>query len=300
MSVDQAVDLAVGRRRRWGTSLIKPFFPSAFSSKEHTFGPGAIKELLEGLLRHGFRCRVGSLNVRQADLEVFELLHALGQREVTFAPETSSDQRFTIGKAYISDQRLYDLMLMASKFRFDVNLYCLGCLPGETDADTASLASLLRSLRRALSRPQRMCLHYNPVFMKAQTPYQYFGNTRPAEARRKYSLLRSYLSGCEIDFVTAIDSPLLYSQAVLSVGDSNAGEVLAHLFRRQHLTEHDWVNAFRQLNLSDNRYFTAKPTDRQLPWEHLKYSDVGRLRARAAVIASSEMNACPNEPTRAA
>ncbi len=123
--------------------------------------------------------------------------------------------------------------------------------------------------------------HYNPAFMKAQTPYQYFGNTRPAEIRRKYNLLRSELEGEAIEFVSVIPNAMTYYQPILALGDFNAGKVLAYLYKRSKVTERDWKLAFEALDLKDSRYFTAKDPNLVLPWEHIAYTDHQRLKRRA-------------------
>jgi len=283
MTIDlaQVLNLALERRGRYGTNLIKIFFPSAFSPNEGDINSMAIKQLLEEMIRHGFSCRVGSLNVKQADEELFRLLHAVGQREVTFAPETTEDLRPALGKMYITDEKLHELAGLASKYGFALNIYSLGALPGETDDHTRRFAALLRSLRRMHQHQNPLYVHYNPAFMKAQTPYQYFRNTRPKEIRRKYALLQSELRDVDVQFVSVIPDPMVYYQPVLALGDFEAGRILAHLYRRADVSEEDWVQAFWELCLDDSRYFTEKDPSRTLPWEHIVYHDHQRLKRRA-------------------
>jgi radical SAM superfamily enzyme YgiQ (UPF0313 family) len=286
MTIDlrQILNLALERRERYGTNLIKIFFSSAFSPDEGDINSMAIKELLEEMSHHGFSCRVGSLNVRQADEELFRLLHSVGQREVTFAPETTEELRSRLGKAYISDEKLHELASYAKKYGFSMNIYSLGALPGETDEHTKGFATLIRSLRKTLGDGNQMFVHYNPAFMKAQTPYQYFGNTRPAEIRRKFNLLKSQLSGCDVEFVSVIGDSMCYYQPVLALGDFEAGRVMAHLYGRPSVTEDNWGSAFHELDQDDSRYFAAKDPNKVLPWEHIAYSDHQRLKRRATAI----------------
>lgn len=287
IELEQIIAMALERRRCYGTNLIKIFFSSAFSPGEGDINSMAIKQLLEEMIRHNFSCRVGSLNVKQADDELFQLLHAAGQREVTFAPETTEDLRPTIGKMYITDEKLHQLAGYANEYDFAMNIYSLGALPGETDDHTRRFAALLRSLRRVHGTANPMYVHYNPAFMKAQTPYQYFGNTRPEEIRRKFALLRSELRETDLQFVTVIPDSMVYYQPVLALGDFEAGAVLAHLYRLDNVTEEDWQRAFYELGLSDARYFTAKDPSRTLPWEHIAYTDHQRLKRRAAGLTQT-------------
>jgi radical SAM superfamily enzyme YgiQ (UPF0313 family) len=284
MDEDVILELARERRARYGTNLVKIFFSSAFSPDEGDIKSHAIKQLLRRLIAAGFSARVGSLNVRQADGELFELLAAVGQREVTFAPETVEELRARLGKAYIRDDKLEELAALAGAHGFSLNVYSLGGLPGETDDHTRAYARLLARLRRAMGPGGAMFVHYNPAFMKAQTPYQFLGNTRPEEIRRRYALLRAETAELDVDFVSVIDDPMVYYQPVLALGDLDSGRVLEHLYRRKRVSEADWRDAFRRLGLDESRYFTAKDPDRTLPWQHVAYTDQERLRRRARKI----------------
>lgn len=289
MTIDlaQIIELALARRARFGTNLIKIFFSSAFSPGEGDINSMALKELLEALARHGFSCRVGSLNVRQADEELFQMLHRVGQREVTFAPETTEDLRPLLGKAYITDEKLHELASYAGKYGFSMNIYSLGGLPGETDEHTLRFGALIRSLRTALGPSGELFVHYNPAFMKAQTPYQYFGNTRPAEIRRKFAILQAEVVDRDVEFVTVVPDPMVYYQPILALGDGNSARVMAHLYRRAEVAEEDWINAFYELDLDDGRYFTACDPARTRPWEHIAYQDHQRLKRRATGLAAT-------------
>ena len=282
---DRVIELALRRRREYGTSLVKIFFSSAFSPDDGDIKSRAIKELLRALHAHGFQARVGSLNVRQADDELFHLLSLVGQGEVTLAPETVEELRPSLGKAYISDERLHELAAVAGRYGLDLNIYSLGCLPGEQDGHAVAYAGLIRSLRRALGSGGTLYVHYNPAFRKAQTPYQYFGNASPAQARHRYRLLRGALEGEPgIDWVSVIDDPMVYYQPVLALGDDNSARVVEALYPRALVREADWVRAFRDLGLDDTRYFTAKDPDRTLPWEHIGYVQHDRMKRRARAL----------------
>lgn len=286
MEEEDIVRLAIERRERYGTNLVKVFFSSAFSCG-NVASSSALKSLLARMHRHRFSCRVGSLNIKQADEELFALLKVMGQESVTFAPETTEDLRPQLGKAYISDEKLLKLAAYAKKHDLAMNIYSLGGIPGETDGVTRHYAALLRSLRRTLGNENPLFVHYNPVFMKAQTPYQYFGNLRPAEVRRRYALLRSELQGQDIHFVSVIPDSLTFYQPVLALGDFNSGRVLAYLYRLPQVTEEDWRQAFKDLGFDDARYFTTKDPNQTLPWEHIVYTNHQRLKRRASAIQRS-------------
>jgi|GEM_PF-2123833 len=284
MGLDQLVAVATARRERYGTHLVKIFFSSAFSSNEsHRYEDG-IKILLDLMLRHGFKCRVGSLNIQQADEELFRLLSRHGQTEVTFAPETVPRLRRVLGKGYFSNERLLTVAGYAKKCNFNMNVYSLCGVPGETIADVVEYAEFLKAIRKELGASNQLTLHYNPVFVKAQTPLEFFGNCKPDDARDRYRLVRAVLADLEITYVSVIDDPLLYYQPILSIGDLDSAKVLRHLYKVDNPGEREWHSAFRQLGLSDAKYFTDKPVSEVLPWEHLVFVDHDKMRKRAKDI----------------
>lgn len=283
INIPHVIDLAKERRDRYGTDLVKLFFSSAFSEGKGDINSDSIKSLLRALLPLGFQARVGSLNVQQSDEELFDLLKHHGNTNATFAPETVESLRITLNKGYITDEKLHTLAHLCSKYDMDMTLYMLGCLPGENDGHTLELSRLIRSIRRTLKSNCRLEIHYNQSFMKAQTPYQYFGCVRPEEIRRKYKRLRDLTSDLEnVLFVTVINDPMSYYQPILALGDLNAGRVLAHLYQKPECPEVLWRTAFHELGLDDQRYFSDKDPDKQLPWEHISHSSHQRLKKRFA------------------
>jgi radical SAM superfamily enzyme YgiQ (UPF0313 family) len=277
----RVVELAEERRERYGTRLVKLFFSSAFSQGGDDINAESVKGLLEDLATRSFQARVGSLNVKQADADLFRLLHAHGQTSVAFAPETAESLRASIHKGYITDDKLREISHIAGSLGMDVNLYMLGGVPGETDEDTARQAELIRSVRKVMPRDRLLLVHYNPAFMKAQTPFQRFGCVRPREIRRRFRLLRNGIGDLAgVDFVTVIDDPMCYYQPVLALGDGDAGRVISLLSTKPEVREDDWKRAFRELGIDDSRYFETKSPTGRLPWEHISYVDHGKLTRR--------------------
>ena len=120
--------------------------------------------------------------------------------------------------------------------------------------------------------------------MKAQTPFQYLGNARPEEARRKFALLKRETEGADIEFVSVVPDAMAYYQPVLALGDLDSGRLLAHLYRTPNPTEDDWRRAMFDLGINDARYFQAKDPGGTLPWEHIAYSSHAKLKKRAAQV----------------
>ena len=63
----------------------------------------------------GFLAGSAHLTFAKQMRKLFQMLHRVGQREVTFAPETTEDLRPLLGKAYITDEKLHELASYAGK-----------------------------------------------------------------------------------------------------------------------------------------------------------------------------------------
>ncbi|MDA5111123.1 hypothetical protein O3V59_22600 [Brevibacillus thermoruber] len=285
---EQVLRLALDRYSQYGTRIVKLFFSSAFSDGGDDINSSNLKNLLIKLNSFGLQAKTGSLNIKQADDELFELLKANGQADVTFAPETVEHLRPIIGKAYISDDKLFYLAEQCNKHNMSLKLYMLGGIPGETDRDTIMQADLINRIRRTLRRDLLLEIHYNPVFVKAQTPLQHFATPRPEEIRRKYHILKTNITEQPTVFVTTITDSMVYYQPLLSIGDFNSAKILAHLYKKKRVTEEDWKHAFVELGISDERYFKRKDISRKLPWQHIGYVDHDKMAKRSQSILNLE------------
>jgi hypothetical protein len=140
-------------------------------------------------------------------------------------------------------------------------------------------------VRRHLGGDAQLFVHYNPAFMKAQTPYEFFGTARPEVMRTKLATLRAELVDEDVQIVTVIDDAMAYYQPVLALGDTQSAQILLDLYRKPTVTEPDWRTAFTRRGFDDTRYFEARGLEDRLPWEHIGYQDHAKLRRRATLIA---------------
>ncbi|MFL6130970.1 MAG: hypothetical protein ACJ73E_18140 [Mycobacteriales bacterium] len=279
--LDTVVDLAVDRRRRYGTELIKLFFASSFSSRT-AIDPLSLKNLLTVMLEHGFQCRVGSLNIKQADGELLGLVRRAGQDRVTFAPETGQSLRQSIGKPYSRDEKLVQIAGEAGRYGLGLDVYTMLGVPGEEPAHVRELAGLIAAARAALDPRQTMEVSINPAFSKAQTPYERRATLRPEESRARFAYLRRHLPAEDgIEWVTVLDDPMAYYQPILSMGGPELAPVLDRLSDRFAPTEDEWRAAVAdEVPGGDRRYFRDREPDEVLPWQHITYNSHRKLELR--------------------
>jgi hypothetical protein len=289
-TIETIFSLATERRARYGTNLIKLFFASSFSSRA-AIDPLGLTNLLGEMLRHGFQCRVGSLNIKQADDELLRLVRQAGQDRVTFAPETGSTLRQSIGKPYSRDEKLIYVAERAGALGLGLDIYTMIGVPGEQPHHVRELAQLITGVRAALRPGQSLEVSLNPAFSKAQTPYERRATVRPEEARARFTYLRQHLPSEDgIEWVTVIDDPMTYYQPILAMGGPELAPVLDRLSSMFSPSEEAWRRAVAQeVPGGDCRYFRDRAPDEVLPWEHIRYNSHSKLalrldahRARAA------------------
>jgi radical SAM superfamily enzyme YgiQ (UPF0313 family) len=281
IGLDSIVRLAEDRRRDYGTRLVKLFFASSFSSHPD-IDPLNLKNLLDVMLTRDFECRVGSLNIKQADEELLALVRRAGQARVTFAPETGSTLRQSIGKPYSRDGKLLQVAAAAGRHDLGLDIYTMLGVPGEQPEHVDELAALIRDVRAALDPRQTLEVSINPAFSKAQTPYERQGTLRPEEIRPRFAYLRSRLPSEDgIEWVSVIDDAMAYYQPVLAMGGAELAGVLDRVSGSFSPTEAEWRTAVAGgVPGGDERYFRDRAPDEVLPWQHITYNSHRKLSLR--------------------
>jgi radical SAM superfamily enzyme YgiQ (UPF0313 family) len=294
-TVETITRLAEERRARYGTRLVKLFFASSFSSQVD-IDPLNLRNLIGEMLRRGFECRVGSLNIKQADDELLRVVRAAGQERVTFAPETGRTLRQSIGKPYSRDDKLIYVAERAGKLGMGLDIYTMIGVPGEEPRHVRELARLIADVRAALDRRQTLEVSLNPAFSKAQTPYERRGAVRPEEARARFAYLRKHLPGEDgTEWVTVIDDPMTYYQPILALGGPELAAVLDRVSHEFSPAEDTWRRVVaEEVPGGDRRYFRDRSQREVLAWEHIEYNSHPKLalrldahRQRAARVPAS-------------
>ena len=154
-------------------------------------------------------------------------------------------------------------------------------LPYESRENVQELGGLIRRVRDALDRKEDLEVSTNPVFVKAQTPYERFSTMRPEAARARFRFLRKTIGDQSgIKWVSVIDDPMAYYQPILSTGGVELAPVISALSKQFRPSESAWRRQIRDLVGSDLRYFRERGDDEVLPWEHIIYRDHRRLSKR--------------------
>jgi len=285
LDVDRILQLTNARRDMYGTNLVKLFFASAYGI-DQLGSASQLKTLLEHLIDAQFRPRIGSVNIRQVNDDLLGLIAAGGQQRVAFAPEVSESLRPSIGKAYSKDSDLLNAAQMAGHLGLGLDLYTMLGVPGEEPKDLSSLASLIQSIAAILGPGLTVEVSTNPLFTKAQTPFEREPTLRPEESRTRFDTLRRAVGAVSnVTWVTVIPDAMAYYQPILARGGSELAEVIMDVSGSFAPTEDEWRRRVKSyIRDGDKRYFTAVDSEARLPWQHIEFSSHARLLSRRAAL----------------
>lgn len=191
-----------------------------------------------------------------------------GQRTLTIAPETGSEQlRNMIGKG-LADEDIMNAARLAESagIRF-LKLYFIIGLPGESDEDVAAIANLVQEITKTTSTI--VTVSVNPFVPKANTAFQRFPQPALGEIRRKLKIVDSQLRRIPRANLETLDPRSARIQAALSLGDESTGEVA--IAASKYGGYSGWRRAEKETGIS---FFSlASDGDRlegRLPWSFIR------------------------------
>lgn len=236
-----------------------------------------LKDLCRHLVSIGVGFSTPSLRMDLLDGELMRLIAQGGQRTLTLAPETASEEvRRLIGKP-IPDDRLMEASEAAYAAGFKrLKLYFMIGLPGEDEDAFTGVGRLVDRLAGTGFRDIHVSV--NPFIPKAQTPFQWL-----PLASRSYLLEASRLIRRSMPKHVAVRLDILKPaqaelQAFLSLGDRRAGKAVEYM-----ALSGGGAGALRRaveeagLTLADIVYRVKTPEE-PLPWDIIRSSDHRLLR----------------------
>jgi radical SAM superfamily enzyme YgiQ (UPF0313 family) len=232
------------------------------------------------LIAAGRGLSLSSMRLDRVEPELLELLAAGGTRTATFAPETGSERlRRVIGKR-IADEQILDAAGRAAAAGLrQIKLYFMIGLPAERAADREAIPELVQRVReRTLSGRRektdlvRIAVTVGGFVPKAWTPFQWHPFAGVRALKEAQSAVVRELRRIPNVSVTHDVPKWSYVQALLSLGDRRAGDIL-----EAAVATGDWPRALREAAV-DPDFFTLreKGRDELLPWDFI---DVGLTKS---------------------
>ncbi|MBN1573784.1 MAG: radical SAM protein [Deltaproteobacteria bacterium] len=203
-------------------------------------------------------------------------LKELGVKTITVAPEAGNEGlRKAIGKG-IDDDRFFDLVKRSvAAGIFNVRLYFLVGLPGETDDDVSSVAEFAKRVRhivistgKSTGRAGRVTVSITPIVPKPHTPLMWMGMEEPGALNGKIKKITKTLK--KAGGITVVSEPpnWSYVQALISRGDRRVADIVEGALHKGE----DWKGAMRESSINPDFYvLRERDEDEIFPWDFLDY-----------------------------
>ncbi len=226
-----------------------------------------LEDLMQWMSDEGYEFSVPSLRADRITKRTLELLARAGQRTLTFAPETGSEElRRFLGKG-LNDSEIERASTLAAESGMKaIKLYFIIGLPRETDDDVRSIGAMIRRVSELSGL--RVTASVNPFIPKARTRFEREVQLPLEEVRRRFKLIREDIKGIPHAEIETLDPRLARIQASLSLGDRTLSRLILKASRYGGLG--GWRRAERETGIeffglaTDSERLTGK-----LPWSFI-------------------------------
>lgn len=244
-SYKKLIDIAVRTRENTGLNKIT-LIGAAVSDYSH------LDDLIHGLEIEGFQISTPSLRIESISYDTLKTLKKSGLKTITLAPESISHLRKVINK-HILEEKIFTVIKNAVELDFNIKLYFLIGIPGETMDDIQELCDYMKKIANMHTNPKRVKFSVNPVIPKPHTPLQWEGyDFKDIKKKTRYikKEMKNYKIKCESPKKGLV-------QYILSCGNRAIGAKI-----EKSLT--------RDINLKEWREITPKyEINDPLPWNKI-------------------------------
>ncbi|MCC6047805.1 MAG: B12-binding domain-containing radical SAM protein [Desulfurococcaceae archaeon] len=188
------------------------------------FDHPTIRDLLRYLINNEVDFSLPSLRWDTVGREDLELISASSQRTLTLAPEVvDTDLSCFLGKCFV-EERFTELAEEALRRGFDLKLYLMVGLPGESEETLHKTANYLRKLVKYAKRlGRKVSITVNPLVPKPHTPLQLLPLVPEEVYQARVRLLEQELSEANVEHLKWSHA---FIQALIALGDRRIGRVL--------------------------------------------------------------------------
>ncbi|MHA1267360.1 MAG: radical SAM protein [Candidatus Helarchaeota archaeon] len=232
-----------------------------------------LKELCEFIGEQDLQVSLPSMRLETLSDPLLEIIHTLGVRTITFAPEAGSERlRHVIGKD-LSDTQLLDGIhrLFNAKIP-NLKMYFLINLPTETEKDLDAITDLLTTIIHKYYSPKHLHLSINPFIPKPHTPFQWAPVLRLPQLQDSMKRVEKAIKRLKIYDSKYQDPRWARIQSLLSRGTTEMATVLTEVVE-QGGTLGAWRRVLKTNKFNIQQVFPFKPNfETPLPWDFI---DVG-------------------------
>ena len=211
-----------------------------------------LDDLIEGLESEGFQISTPSLRIESITRNTLETLKKSGLKTITLAPESTSNLRKVINK-HILEEQIFTVIKNAVDLDFNIKLYFLIGIPGETMDDIHDLCKYMKKIADMHYNPKKVKFSVNPVIPKPHTPLQWEGyDFKDVKKKIRYiqKEMKNYNIKCESPKKGLI-------QYTLSCGNRQVGAIIEKSLTKNVILK-EWRDITPKYDIDD-----------PLPWDNI-------------------------------
>ena len=230
-----------------------------------------LKDICWHVINKGMEISLSSVRVDLFDEEIAEAIYRGGQRTVTFAPETGSDElRYKIGKSFDNDTMIKAASVSREVGIKNVKLYFIVGLPGEREDDLREIPILVRKIASLGFGGKNVRVGITPFIPKPHTPFQFEPQPPLEVLKSKVGFLKKELRKVGIKRIFYLDPTWAKIQAALSLGDRRIGEVI-RIASEYGNTLYGWKRAQVESGITLSNYSDIRRGPKEdVPWSHVE------------------------------
>ncbi|MET1159447.1 MAG: radical SAM protein, partial [Thermoprotei archaeon] len=234
------------------------------------------RRLLEYLASNDIRASLPSMRMDYIDRDFLELVKGIGQKTITIAPETFSPYIQRIIGKYFKIDLLYPVVENIISMGFDLKIYILYGIKGETMEDIkTTIETLKRIASSAKEKRVGVSISVNPLIPKPKTVFQWIGMVDLSRAQKILRYFRRELKGL-VD-TRPLDINWGWVQASIALGDERISDILIE-WGIEGGDLGSWRRVLRRRGFSTDYVFRGYELGKALPWDNIVlYHDEDRI-----------------------
>ena len=238
-----------------------------------------LAEIIADFHRKGKRVHLPSLRIDEVPIEVLGMI-APDIKTLTFGVEAGTERmRAFLGKALTDDALLGKIDAILAIKPFNLKVYFMIGLPGETMADVEAIVDLTRRIHHRMVKSGApkgavgsITVHVSPFVPKAATPFQWLPMDDMATLTAKITWLKKALSPVDNTYFTNESVKFSFIQGILARGDRRTAEMIVRLSAGETVQK-----LLRDYPVNPNFYvLRERPEDEIFPWDFIRRSQSGQ------------------------
>ena len=253
---------------------------SALSIGDYPCLEETVRTLMAELEDKGVSLSLSSLRPKALSDGIVENIVKVRKTGFTLVPEAGTDRLRRVINKDLREEDIREALTHAFRRGWNlVKLYFMVGLPGEREEDLQGIVDLIRegvALGRSLLKSSpRFHVSLSSFIPKPHTPFQWLAMDEASTLAGKIQTVKSSARGLKsVEFKDhALETSVL--EAVFSRGDRRLTPVLIAAWKKgarfdgwgDRFNAQAWEDAFRETEISRERYLESLPRDAELPWD---------------------------------